>query len=483
MKNEVDDIKIKKFITYLNKIGLLTEEDNQIFINNFYHFSNNNNTDTNEIKDLNIEINQNNLEENLIKALISFLNSINEEKNKIISLNIYKNYIYEEKSLLTKKALLFYKLYTKLKTINFFKKWFIITKNNNFNYKTLLRDSIEENNNTIFNNISNFQNQPGKTISSIKYNNSYNSSYNYSPKNKMTSNHKLINLKHSNKNKIINLTRNHIYNLNTLNNVDKLLDSKSNDNKNKIINNCKNYTFTNDYSTYNNYNDNIIEEKKSNYDFYKNKVSSGKSNQLFNKLNINNKKNKNKINSKLKAHFEYLGKLSKSKKEHKLIPEKTTEYIKEQEEIKNNCTFKPKINNYKTPKPSIKKIKYNNFETGEKLYLDNQKRIAKRANETLLRDNKLSKENTFQPNFISSSVKKLKKNFSLRLYNFTKLKEENMNKIINSIETDYNAICTFSPKLNISYNNKINYKNNDNKKKKKKKFLHINDYIMTTKKK
>ena len=472
MENDINDIKIKNFITYLNKIGLLTEEDNQMFINNFYDFSNNNNnanTNSNEIKELNEEFNHKNLQENLIKALNSFLNSLNEEKNKIISLNIYKNYIFEQKSSLNKKALLLYKLYAKLKIINFFKKWFVLTnKNSNINYKTLLlRDSIEENNNsTIPNNISNFQNQQGKTISSIKYNNSYVSTYNYSPKNNnpFPSNKMLINLKQSNNNKVINLTRNHIYNLNTLNNAEKLIDSKSN--KNKLINNSKNYTFTNDYSTYNNYNDNIIEEKNSKKDFYKNKILSGKGNQLFNKLNINNKKNKNKINSKLKAHFEYLGKLSKSKKDHKLIPEKTTEYIKEQEEIKNNCTFKPKINYYKTPKSSIKKIKYNNSEAAEKLYLDNQRRIAKRTTETLLRDNKLSKENTFQPNFISSSVKKLKKNFSLRLYNFTKLKEENMNKIINSIETDYNSIYTFSPKLNISYNNKINYKKKENENKK-----------------
>ena len=120
MENDINDIKIKNFITYLNKIGLLTEEDNQMFINNFYDFSNNNNnanTNSNEIKELNEEFNHKNLQENLIKALNSFLNSLNEEKNKIISLNIYKNYIFEQKSSLNKKALLLYKLYEKLKII------------------------------------------------------------------------------------------------------------------------------------------------------------------------------------------------------------------------------------------------------------------------------------------------------------------------------------------------------------------------------
>ena len=176
-----------------------------------------------------------------------------------------------------------------------------------------------------------------------------------------------------------------------------------------------------------------------------------------------NKNGHNKLNLKLKAHFEYLGNLSKSKN-HKLIPEKTTEYIKEQEELKNNCTFKPKINKYKTPKASTKKIYYDNNSIlrTEKLYLDNQKRMARRDADILLRDNKLSKENTFKPNLISSSVKKIQKNFSLRLENFNKLKEEKMKKMMKSLETDYNSVYTFSPTVNLTYNNISHKKNNSN---------------------
>ena len=176
-----------------------------------------------------------------------------------------------------------------------------------------------------------------------------------------------------------------------------------------------------------------------------------------------NKNGHNKLNLKLKAHFEYLGNLSKSKN-HKLIPEKTTEYIKEQEELKNNCTFKPKINKYKTPKASTKKIYYdnNNILRTEKLYLDNQKRMARRDADILLRDNKISKENTFKPNLISSSVKKIQKNFSLRLENFNKLKEEKMKKMMKSLETDYNSVYTFSPTVNLTYNSISHKKNNSN---------------------
>jgi len=466
------DIKIKKFILYLNKIGLLTEEDNQLFLNNIYQlFKNNVNSNGNS---LDKQINQKYLEENIIKALLSFLNSLTEEKNKIISLNIYKNFLSEENNLSNKKGLKIYKLYQKLKIRIFFKKWLILTNNltnNNNKYKPLLNDILEEtNNNTISYNISNVHNPSSTKNLTYTYtinNNSYNSSYNISPKNipnnNLNNSNHIINLK-TNNNKYINPTRNHEYNLNALNINGKLIDSKTNktiNSINKIMDNKKSYTFTNDYSFYNNNNKESQKEKKNNFDYYRNKLLSGGA-QLFNKKGNITKKNKNKLNLKLKAHFEYLGNLSKSQKDHKLIREKTTEYIKEEEELKNNCTFKPKINNYKTPKAPINKIKYNNILRTEQLYLDNQKRMAKRNEEILIRDNKISKENTFKPKFISSSVKKLKRNFSLRLFKYNKLKEEKLNKIINTIETDFNSIYTFSPKLNLSYNNKNLYNSNSN---------------------
>ena len=452
MENEdIIGIKIKRFISYLNKIGLLPEGDNKIFLNNFYELAKSYNNIEENIN-INLEINQKYIEEILKKTLITFFNSLNEEKNKIITLNIYKKYISEEKSSRNEKALKLYKIYLKLKTGIFFKKWFVISKRENS--KTIFRDILGESNiNTISYNISTIPNDQAKYLAYT--NNSYNSFYNFSPTNKTLTmaKHIPLNLKH------MNLTRNHEYSLNAINLGDRLLQSKSNNNKTESkIDYKKSYTFTNDFSPYDNNNKYIYEEKDDNNLF------SGQIYQLFNKKINLNKKSKNKINSKLKAHLAYLGNLSKSKKEHKLIPEKTTEYLKEQEEIKNNCTFKPKINNYKTPKSTIKKIKYNNMLTSEKLYLDNQKIMAKRAVATQIRDNKISKENTFQPKFMSTSVKKLKKNFNLRLNNFSKLKEVKINKLINSIESNYNSICTFSPKLNLSYNSKID-KNNNNLKK------------------
>ena len=460
MENDIINNKILKFIFHLNRIGLLTEEDNQVFVNNFYEISKNYYNNNNEKATLDLDNQEKYIEENLTKTLCLFLNSLNEEKNKIISLNIYNHYTSEEKNLIKKKLCKLIHLYQKLKTNIFFKKWFLIT-NNKVKKISLKKDSLEETNlNTISCNISSIKNPFDKRITYSINNNSYNYSYNnYSPQNqnKINNNDIIVNIKHSNNNSI-NLTRNHQYNLNSLNNG-KLIDySKSNHNKTTSkIDNTRSYTFTNDYSPYK-IKEAKDKEKRVNYNIYKNEI--GKDTQLFNKKINLNTKSKNKISLKLKAHFEYLGKLSKSKKDHKLIPEKTTEYIKEQEEIKNNCTFKPKINKYKTPKSTLNKIQYNNMVRTDQLYLDNQKRMAKRTADILIRDNKISKENTFQPKFVSSSVKKIKKNFSLRLYNFNKLKEENMNKILNTIETDYNSICTFSPKLNLSYNNKINYNTN-----------------------
>jgi len=455
MESNLIDIKIKKFVRHLNKIGILTEADNPQFLNNFYELGTNN-FNTSEMLSTNIEISEKYFQENLSNTLTLFLNSLTEEKKKIVALNIYKNYILEINSSLSEKGYKLYKLYKKFKISIFFKKWFVLTKSMSA-FKTISKirdkkDSLEDTNNNTYNNtisynISNIQNKYGKNIPNV--NNSYNSSYNYSPSNGIKKNKSsdiIVNLK-NNSNKI-NLTRNHQYDLN----IGKLIDSNQKKNKD----NSKSYTFTNDYSPYNN-----KKEKQTNYEYYKKDLISSKGNQLFNKKINLNKNSHNKLNLKLKAHFEYLGNLSKSKN-HKLIPEKTTEYIKEQEELKNNCTFKPKINKYKTPKASTKKIYYDNNSilTTEKLYLDNQKRMARRDADILLRDNKLSKETTFKPNLISSSVKKIQKNFSLRLENFNKLKEEKMKKMMKSLENDYNSVYTFSPTVNSTYNN-INHKTNN----------------------
>ena len=198
-----------------------------------------------------------------------------------------------------------------------------------------------------------------------------------------------------------------------LSNIGRLIESSSqiinSQGENKSISKISdigiNCTFTNEYSPFIKRNDsvgkNFVEEKKINY-------ASHKQNLFQLKNNYNNPLFNKRANLKLKLtpHFEFLGNERKSTKSQEITKENTTEYLKEHEEIK-NCTFKPKINKIsKTPNLNINTDKINNSKRIEKLYLDNQRKFDKRTESILLRDRRLSRENTFQPNFVSISVKK-----------------------------------------------------------------------------
>jgi len=159
------------------------------------------------------------------------------------------------------------------------------------------------------------------------------------------------------------------------------------------------------------------------------------------------------VNNKIKVNIDYLNNLSKSKTEHNLIPEKTSEYIKEQEEINNFCTFKPKINK------SSSFSRFNNMSNKksiERLYLDSKNRIARKELQTLKKSSLESKENTFQPKFISSSVRKIKTEFDQRLKDFENTKKNNIKKISHKLENEQKEQCTFTPKINKSFNTKKN---------------------------
>ena len=412
MENDIVNIKLKKYIYYLNKIGLLPEEDNFRIINIFYQlgklYSN-----SHEILTSNIDFIQKYFKENIIKALALFLNSLTVEKNKKVSLTIYKNYIEKEKLFDIERVYLLSNLLNKLQIKKAFYKIYIYSKNSN--------------------NIS----------SNISYNNIYDSyiasSYKFSnPK-------KIPNFSQINANKRIN-NRNSDNNNIRLSNKPRIIDSYSfinnqNDNNtiSKISDHGLSHTFINEYSPF-------IKSKELIEKIAQNKVSdisnkktlfSIKNNQLFNiKDNFENK-NKEKVKLKLTPHFENL---YKSNQNIALTEETKIENLKDEE--MNNLIFKPKIN--------IKNEKSINLKRIEKLYLDNQRKFDKRTEGIIIRDNKLSQENTFQPKFISKSVKKLKKNFSIRMHKFNKIKEEKKNKLMKSIETDYSTIYTFSPQLNIN---------------------------------
>ena len=92
----------------------------------------------------------------------------------------------------------------------------------------------------------------------------------------------------------------------------------------------------------------------------------------------------------------------------------------------------------------------------ERLYLDSKNRIARKELQTLKKSSLDSKENTFQPKFISSSVRKIKTEFDQRLKDFENTKKNNIKKISHELENEQKEQCTFTPKINKSFNTKKN---------------------------
>ena len=407
MENNFVNIKLKKFIYYLNNIGLLPKECNCQIINIFYQLGNIY-LNTNEILKSNIDYINRTFKENIIKTLSVFLNSLTKEQNNIISLNIYHNYTNKENLLNIEKAYIFNKLFIKLKLKRAFHKIFFFSKENH-NYNFLY--SI---NPTLSNNTCDYSNYKDK-IQKFKKIQIYT---------RNTDNNNKIRLPH----------------LETLNELN------TQNNKNNIINISKlsdlgiNCTFSQECSPFINQQDLYTQ---ANTDANINHVSHKQIKFPIKIKTINAQiKNLNKkpnLKLKLTPHFTIGKDASK---------ENTNNNITEQG--KNNCEFKTKKN-----KLNQKRI--------EKLYLDNQRIMDKRAEGIILRDSKISKENTFQPNFVSTSVKKLKKNFSLRMNQFNILKEEKKIKLMKTIETENNIIYTFSPKLNVSHSQNITNKNKEKK--------------------
>ena len=407
MENNFVNIKLKKFIYYLNNIGLLPKECNCQIINIFYQLGNIY-LNTNEILKSNIDYINRTFKENIIKTLSVFLNSLTKEQNNIISLNIYHNYTNKENLLNIEKAYIFNKLFIKLKLKRAFHKIFFFSKENH-NYNFLY--SI---NPTLSNNTCDYSNYKDK-IQKFKKIQIYT---------RNTDNNSKIRLPH----------------LETLNELN------TQNNKNNIINISKlsdlgiNYTFSQECSPFINQ-QNLYTQ--ANTDANINHVSHKQIKFPIKIKTINAQiKNLNKkpnLKLKLTPHFTIGKDASK---------ENTNNNITEQG--KKNCEFKSKKN-----KLNQKRI--------EKLYLDNQRIMDKRAEGIILRDSKISKENTFQPNFVSTSVKKLKKNFSLRMNQFNILKEEKKIKLMKTIETENNILYTFSPKLNVSHSQNITNKNKEKK--------------------
>ena len=441
MQKNYLDSKIFRFSKYLNEIGILSRFNTEKFEKFFYEISsalyNNEYTTSNGINISSIVI-----KKCLISALITFIQSLSEEEQQKLALDIYEKYNKNEKRI-EEKLIKIFDIYSKYKIKSYFTKWkseiFVLTNSlkkvissnilstiqNSFAPKLI--KNVNEKNVKINANNSMLNINPQLNISTNPdiYNN-----YSFHDVNYETN----INYTYENKNKRKNNSdSNRTYSLNFYNQ------------KNNYINNNyhnDSYNYIQNYLNKSNNDSSIIPLSK---DHYRANNSALLNNNYIN--NISTFKSKKK-----KVNLDYINNLCKAKTEHNLIPEKTSKYIKEQQELKNFCTFKPKIN-----KSSSFSRYWNSSNKGsiDRLYLDSKNRIARKEFESLKKNKLESKENTFQPKFVSSSVKRVKSDFDKRLKEFEINKKNKIKKISEDLEEEQKEEFTFVPKIN-----DFNYYNN-----------------------
>ena len=455
MENNSWNLKLFQFSQYLYEIGILSKRNinkfqkyfNEISVN----ISNNKDIYSNDIISKFIY-----LKECIVSALVYYLKSLSVEDLKIVAINIYDKYNIKCDKI-NDSLIKVLDIYSKKDIKYHFNKWKsetqILTKS--------LKKEISSN---ILSNIK-------KSLES-KYIYKYNKD-NMDNQEDININNNLKNFEHTINNSMLKMNHNlnistnpDLYNRNNNNNYSfndiSLGDyNYSYDTKNKRkFEQELNKTYSNNYYKKNN---NIYQNDSYNYiQNYLNKTNSSikppshdyysGNNSAFanNNNNYNNnystiKSSSNPLKVKTKVNLDYISNLSKIKTEHNLIPERTTEYIKEQQELKNFCTFKPKINK------SSSFSRYSNIpykRSSDRLYLDSKNRLARKELESLKKSSLESKQNTFKPKFISSSVKKVKSDFDKRLKEFEINKKNKIKKISEDLEEEQKQQYTFSPKIN-----------------------------------
>ena len=462
MQKNLLDLKLFGFSKYLYEIGILSRLSTEKFQNYFYD-SANEIYSSKDISSININLNFIFFKKCMVSALINYIQSLSEEEQKLLALNIYDKYNNKE-NYLNDKLIKILDIYTKKKMSSYFNKWkskYIILTNS-------LKKEISSNI------LSTIQNSLGtELIQNIKE--------------KMITNENQIN--NSNR---INNSNNSMININPHLNISTNPDIFDNNNNNYIfheisIDNNINYTCENKnkrknsnesggtYSinyynpsiNYNYINDNYHNDSYKYIQNYLNKKASNihpiskEKKPFLTKNNSYNTHNylSSKKSKKTKVNFDYINNLSKSKTEHNLIPERTTQYLKEQEELTNFCTFKPKIN-----KSSSFSRYWNSTNKSpiDRLYLDSKNRLARKELQSLKKTNLESKINTFKPKFISSSVKRVKSDFDKRLKEFEINKKNKIKKLSEDIEEEQKQQFTFTPKINEFIYNNVNNKRNIN---------------------
>ena len=427
MPKQFIEEKLNHFSIYLSHIGLLSGIDIPNFQKKFYELNSNS---INPIEKIQEDPNLVSIyfRENLSNTIVSFYKSMPEDKQKLTALNLYMKYSLKQEELIKKPLLKLLHLYLNRYFSYFIKKMKIITKAQNM-----------------------------ATISKIHNNNNIG----------INKNNSMLNLKHQNLNisvypdNYLNPNTNK-KNINSLNADSNTLNFNNNYLSNNINsnNNSKNYSTMCNFDNYKKNKDFLLKVIDNSMNF-KTTTKKSTKNTGINTSNSYIKKNKS-ITSLLshpssksrqkskKENIDYLSKLSKSKTEHNLLPEKTTQYLKEKEEYEKNCTFKPKINNSYSfvYSNNYSYCSNNNFSSIDRLYLDNKNRMARREMESLKKNHYESKENTFTPKLITSYGNKLKQNFIERQKNFDETKDKNIKKLTDIAEDEFKQKFTFTPQIN-----------------------------------
>lgn len=437
----------ERFSKYLTKIGLLNDKKNS----------------SNIFKSIS-KSNGQNFENYSFNLLMNFFNNLNEEQKKYICHSIPSNYkiITEEKRREKIKSLILrLKLKNEMVLLKHFYRWklnislfnaFLKTENDidynlsNYRDNVALYNLINIDNNTDFDNKNKTQTeeaeeQKNKINQEQNQNQLSKKSLSFADyKFKNSSNQSKENFTKINYNKKIERKVSNSRNKKKSNNNNKLNKSKMEINpynfrNNKIKQNMTQQLSVNSYK-------NIRNKNKKNYSTSKNS-------------NDNTKNN----NTSIKSH------LLTSLEEKELL---------ELEE----CIFKPKINNMRKylKNYSSKNIINSSMNTQkrkeeiqsrfEKLYRDNEKYKLSRQLKAIEQENAQNRKMTFIPQlktqfreYLNKYKLKSEGNFEERQQKYLIRKNKHSNEIKNEIDSLYDSICSFNPKITNSKGEYYQFKN------------------------
>ena len=437
----------ERFSKYLTKIGLLNDKKNS----------------SNIFKSIS-KSNGQNFENYSFNLLMNFFNNLNEEQKKYICHSIPSNYkiITEEKRREKIKSLILrLKLKNEMVLLKHFYRWklnislfnaFLKTENDidynlsNYRDNVALYNLINIDNNTDFDNKNKTQTeeaeeQKNKINQEQNQNQLSKKSLSFADyKFKNSSNQRKENFTKINYNKKIERIVSNSRNNKKSNNHNKLNKSKMEINpynfrNNKIKQNMTQQLSVNSYK-------NIRNKNKKNYSTSKNS-------------NDNTKNN----NTSIKSH------LLTSLEEKELL---------ELEE----CIFKPKINNMRKylKNYSSKNIINSSMNTQkrkeeiqsrfEKLYRDNEKYKLSRQLKAIEQENAQNRKMTFIPQlktqfreYLNKYKLKSEGNFEERQQKYLIRKNKHSNEIKNEIDSLYDSICSFNPKITNSKGEYYQFKN------------------------